>query len=189
VIGKPDNGILFPAFNDRGTDLHAALYYGKSCKCLRRDFARELTGCLLPLNSEEQLSSFKEMAEKLNCDYDQAEKKIQTMLFDIAGSNADSVMPASINKKEMMALLSDCGISDTEDAADVFDSTVGEDGALVLENILPKKVHIETAGVSIEVDPERAQIVKRQEIDGREYLMIPIETGTEVSGVSVKKYK
>ena len=48
----------------------------------------ELTGCLLPLNSEEQLSSFKEMAEKLNCDYDQAEK-IQTMLFDIAGSNAD----------------------------------------------------------------------------------------------------
>ena len=188
VIGKPDNGILFPAFNDRGTDLHAALYYGKSCKCLRRDFARELTGCLLPLNSEEQLSSFKEMAEKLNCDYDQAEK-IQTMLFDIAGSNADSVMPASVNKKEMMALLSDCGISDTEDAADVFDSTVGEDGALVLENILPKKVHIETAGVSIEVDPERAQIVKRQKIDGREYLMIPIETGTEVSGVSVKKYK
>lgn len=188
VIGKPDNGILFPAFNDRGTDLHAALYYGKSCKCLRRDFARELTGCLLPLNSEEQLSSFKEMAEKLNCDYDQAEK-IQTMLFDIAGSNADSVMPASVNKKEMMALLSDCGISDTEDAEDVFDSTMGEDGALVLENILPKKVHIETAGVSIEVDPERAQIVKRQEIDGREYLMIPIETGTEVSGVSVKKYK
>lgn len=71
----------------------------------------------------------------------------------------------------------------------MFDSTVGEDGALVLENILPKKVHIETAGVSIEVDPERAQIVKRQKIDGREYLMIPIETGTEVCGVSVKKYK
>ena len=69
----------------------------------------------------------------------------------------------------------------------MFDSTVGEDGALVLENILPKKVHIETAGVSIEVDPESAQIVKRQKIDGREYLMIPIETGTEVSGVSVAR--
>lgn len=51
------------------------------------------------------------------------------------------------------------------------------------------KASLETAGVSIEVDPERAQIVKRQKIDGREYLMIPIETGTEVSGVSVKKYK
>lgn len=47
-------------------------------------FCKELTGCLLPLNSEEQLSSFKEMAEKLNCDYDQAEK-IQTMLLTLQG--------------------------------------------------------------------------------------------------------
>lgn len=188
VIGKPDNGILYPAFNDRNTDIHAALYYGRSCKCMHRDFAQELTGCLLSLNSEEQLNSFKAMAEKLNCTYDQAEK-IQTALYDIAEANADNVMPASVNKKEMVDLLMDCGISDTEEAEDVFDSTVGEDGVIVLDNVLPKKVLIETAGVSIKVDPERAQVVKRKEIDGREYLVIPIETGTEVSGISVKNYK
>ena len=188
IISKPDNAIMFPAFNDRSTDIHAALYYGRSCKCMHRNFAMNLTGCHLSLSPEEQKSSFKEMTETLNCNFSQAEK-LQTKRYDIAESSAENALPASVNKREMLELLNDCGISDTKNAEDIFDSTVGEDGEIILDNILPKKVHIETAGVSIEVDPERMQVVKRQEIDGREYLMIPIETGTEVCGVSVKKYK
>ena len=49
VVGKPELGFLFPAFNDRSTDLHGALYYSKNVNDLHDSFMEQLLGCPLPL--------------------------------------------------------------------------------------------------------------------------------------------
>lgn len=45
VVGAPDTGFLFPAFNDRSTDLHSALYYSKNGEELKEAFVELLLGC------------------------------------------------------------------------------------------------------------------------------------------------
>ena len=38
VVGMPDAAFLFPAFNDRSTDLHSTLYYSKDAEELKENF-------------------------------------------------------------------------------------------------------------------------------------------------------
>ncbi|HWT26424.1 MAG TPA: DUF4317 domain-containing protein, partial [Mobilitalea sp.] len=38
VVGMPSNGFLFPAFNDRSTDIHSILYYSSDSEELHNDF-------------------------------------------------------------------------------------------------------------------------------------------------------
>ena len=45
VVGAPDSAFLFPAFNDRSTDIHSALFYTKSTKQPHAEFIANGLGC------------------------------------------------------------------------------------------------------------------------------------------------
>lgn len=45
VVGDPENGFLFPAFNERSTDIHSILYYTKNTKEPRPEFVSTALGC------------------------------------------------------------------------------------------------------------------------------------------------
>ena len=49
VVSMPQMGFLFPAFNDRGTDLHGVLYYTKDGENLKDGVVDAILGCPLPL--------------------------------------------------------------------------------------------------------------------------------------------
>ena len=44
IVDKPDKGFLFPAFNDRSTDLHSVLYYTKKSEDLQPEMIDQLLG-------------------------------------------------------------------------------------------------------------------------------------------------
>ena len=50
IVEMPDVGFLFPAFNDRSTDLHSILYYAKNAEELRASLVENLLGAILPLS-------------------------------------------------------------------------------------------------------------------------------------------
>ena len=52
VAGQPDAGFVFPAFNDRSTDLHALLYYAK--KGVHMELVEDLLRCSFSSTAEEQ---------------------------------------------------------------------------------------------------------------------------------------
>ncbi len=54
VVALPDAGFLFPAFNDRSSDIHSTLYYSKNPEELKENFVEQLLGCPLPLSAETQ---------------------------------------------------------------------------------------------------------------------------------------
>jgi hypothetical protein len=56
VVDLPCNGFLFPAFNDRSTDLHSILYYSKNPEELHNDFVDQLLGCTVPLSAGGQMN-------------------------------------------------------------------------------------------------------------------------------------
>ena len=48
IVDRPDKGFLFPAFNDRSTDLHSVLYYTKKSEDLQPEMIDQLLGATMP---------------------------------------------------------------------------------------------------------------------------------------------
>lgn len=64
VVGAPDTGFLFPAFNDRSSDLHSVLYYSKDAEELKEAFVDLILGCPLPLSAGGQKETFQLLVEE-----------------------------------------------------------------------------------------------------------------------------
>ena len=54
VVGAPETGFLFPAFNDRSTDIHSTLFYTKNTKEPHSEFMTNGLGCGVERTATEQ---------------------------------------------------------------------------------------------------------------------------------------
>ena len=54
LVEAPEQGFLFPAFNDRNTDLHSLLYYAKNPEQMPETLIDELLGCVIPMSAKSQ---------------------------------------------------------------------------------------------------------------------------------------
>ena len=88
----PQLGFLFPAFNDRSTDLHSTLYYSKDSDDLHDAFIEQMLGCPLPLPAGYQKESFQTIIEETlgdACDYETV-KTIHENLSELMNLNHSS---------------------------------------------------------------------------------------------------
>ncbi len=58
VVGAPDTAFTFPAFTDRSTDIHAALFYTKNTKEPHSEFMANGLGCGIERTATEQKMAF-----------------------------------------------------------------------------------------------------------------------------------
>lgn len=58
VVGAPETGFLFPAFNDRSTDIHSTLFYTKNTKEPHSEFMANGLGCGIERTATEQKMAF-----------------------------------------------------------------------------------------------------------------------------------
>ena len=58
VVGAPDTAFLFPAFNDRSTDIHSTLFYTKNTKEPHSEFMTNCLGCGVERTATEQKMAF-----------------------------------------------------------------------------------------------------------------------------------
>lgn len=73
IVETPDVGFLFPAFNDRNTDVHGLLYYAKNPEILQEEFIDQFLGCRIPLSAKTQKETFQTIIEETldrSCDLD-----------------------------------------------------------------------------------------------------------------------
>ena len=88
LVELPLAGFLFPAFQDRSTDLHSMLYYSKNPEELREGFVQGLFGCGTPLSAGDQKETFNAMIEETlgeDCDYEAVRnihEKLQELVED-----------------------------------------------------------------------------------------------------------
>ena len=58
IVDMPAKGFLFPAFNDRSTDLHSVLYYTKKSEDLQPELIDQLLGAKMPMSADTQTETF-----------------------------------------------------------------------------------------------------------------------------------
>ena len=190
AVQRPDAGFLFPAFNDRGSDIHPLLYFVRRPDELHPELSDDLLGCPMPLPEEDQRGVFKKVVEATlgrDCDFENV-KNIHEAIGQLVEQEKDSGEPPQIEKVQLRRILYENGAPeeslDLFDAA--FDDAVGEGGSLMAENAAEtKKLEIKTPSLRITVKAEMADMIKTRFIDGIEYLTIPVADDIEVNGIRI----
>ncbi len=191
IVGQPQIAFLFPAFNDRGADIHSLLYYSKDSEDLQFDFTDRLLGCQLPLTAGLQKEAFQQLIEDTlgdGCSFDMV-KNIHDNLQEITQQAKDSPDPVSLDRITIRNLLEESGANEAEmESFDTkFEENAGEQGAFLASNVIGRgKFEVHTPDVNITVSPDRSDLVERRVIDGREYLLIPISDEVLVNGIKIR---
>lgn len=190
VVGMPDLGFLFPAFNDRSTDLHSTLYYSKNANELHDSLIEQLLGCTMPLPAGYQKESFQAIVEETlgdTCDYETV-RTIHETLNEMLEEHKDAPEPLILDKYQVKSLLENSGVEEEQlqQFDKCFDEAAGEKASIFASNIANTRAfEVKTPDVIIKVNPERSDLIETREIDGRRYLVIEIDGGVEVNGIMV----
>lgn len=191
VVDLPETGFLFPAFNDRSTDLHSTLYYSKNAEELKESFVEQLLGCPLPLSAGGQKETFHTLIEETlgdTCDMEVV-KNIHEKLTEMVEEHKEEPQPLVLDKNEVKTLLASSGVSNDKMAEfdRHYDETAGEDTSLLVSNVMnSRSFEVKTPDVVIKVNPERTDLIDTRTIDGRPCLVIELDGNVEVNGITVR---
>ncbi|MDL2302233.1 DUF4317 domain-containing protein [Lachnospiraceae bacterium OttesenSCG-928-D06] len=191
VVSVPDVGILFPAFQDRSTDIHSALYYTKSPDELPANFIEQILGCPLPLSAGDQKETFQAVIEETlgdQCDFE-AVRNIHDKLNEMVEEHKEEAEPFVLNKNEMKTLLASSGVSNEcmEVFEEQYDETAGEDTSFVVSNVInSKNFELKTPDITIKVNPDRTDLIETKVINGRSCLVIELDGSVVVNGIAVR---
>ena len=96
--------------------------------------------------------------------------------------------PLLISKEQVKQSLAECGVPEkniSKFSVD-FDEVFGFEAQLHPKNIINnKRFEIKTPDVSIQVAPERADLIETRVIDGVKYILICADENVEVNGVPI----
>ena len=194
VVDMPDKGFLFPAFNDRSTDIHGVLYYTKKSEDLQPELIEQLLGARMPMSANTQKETFQMLIEDTlgeDGDYETI-RNIHDTLNDMIEEHKEEPEPLQLDKTDVRKGFEKSGVS--SEKMECFDQnyeeTAGEKTSLLATNITEtKKFQIETPDIVIKVNPERADLIETRVIDGRQCLVIAVDDHIEVNGVNVRTLK
>lgn len=194
VVDMPDKGFLFPAFNDRSTDIHGVLYYTKKSEDLQPELIEQLLGAKMPMSANTQKETFQMLIEdtlREDGDYETI-RNIHDTLNDMIEEHKEEPEPLQLDKTDVRKVFEKSGVS--SEKMECFDQnyeeTAGEKTSLLATNITEtKKFQIETPDIVIKVNPERADLIETRVIDGRQCLVIAVDDHIEVNGVNVRTLK
>jgi hypothetical protein len=192
IASAPEAGFLFPAFDDRATNIYSALYYTKSPKDNHENLAQALFCVEPPKPAFEQKKSFEALlgatlAEECSLEVVQTvhDQLRQSIEMHKESKVAD---PLLISKDEVKSALYTCGVSEDSMSkfSAQFDEVFGYEAELHPKNIIDsKRFEIVTPDVSIKVNPECSDLIETRIIGGVKYLLIPADECVEVNGVPI----
>ena len=191
VVNMPETGFLFPAFNDRGSDIHSALYYSKNTEELHPEFADGILGCPLPLSAGGQKETFQAIIEETlgeECEYEVI-KNIHENLTEMIEEHKELPEPLVLTKREVKNLLEKSGVEEEKLTGfeTLYDTAAGKDTSLLVSNVASTRTfEVKTPDVVVRVNPERADLVNTIVMEGKRCLVIEINDHVEVNGISVK---
>lgn len=191
-VSAPVLGFLFPAFDNRSTNIYNALYYTHDIKVGQDALIEALFNTPVPMPAAEQKKCFEALlttalGEDCNLDvvqtvHDQLCERIELH------KEAKVAEPLLIAKADVKETLASCGVSEEHLAkwSVDYDETFGFEADLHPKNIIDtKRFEVKTPDVSIKVDPTRSDLIETRTIGGVKYIMICADENVEVNGVSI----
>ena len=192
VVSAPEFGFLFPAFDNRATNIYNALYYTHSPKESHESFVDAIFHTGIPKPAAEQKKSFEALLTTSlddQCSMDVVQTVHDQICQRIELHKESKVPePLLVTKEDVKEVLTSCGISDVHLAkfSVDYDESFGFEAELHPKNIIDnKRFEVKTPDVSIKVAPDRTDLIETRVIGGVKYIMICAEEDVEVNGVSI----
>ena len=192
IVSAPELGFLFPAFDNRATNIYNALYYTHSPKQSHEAFVDAIFNTRIPKPAAEQKKSFEAIlgnALDEECSLDVVQTVHDQLCQRIAMHKEARIPEAlTVTKDDVKEVLSSCGVSEPHMAkfSIDYDEAFGHDAEVHPKNIIDDKhFEIKTPDVSIKVAPDRADLIETRIIGGVKYILICAEEDVEVNGVSI----
>ena len=192
VISPPALGFMFPAFDNRSSNIYNALFYTRSPKESHQNLIETLFCVQPPKPAAEQKKSFEALlstavAEQCSLDVVQTVHEQLRQCIDMH-KESKVAEPLLISKEQVKAALSTCGVSESHVAkfSVEYDEVFGFEAQLHPKNIINNKQFvINTPDVTVKVNPERSDLIETRVIGGTKYLMICVDDNVEVNGVNI----
>lgn len=191
VVEPPEKAFLFPAFNDRGPDIHSILYYTKKPEELFPEFIDAVFGTASPPSPVTQTETFNSLITETLGDEVSLEvvQRVQENISEIIEQNKDVPEPVELTAYEMKGLFEKSGVEreKLESFDETFKEVAGEKTAIIANNLpVVKQLSIKAPDIEIKVKPESASLISHKPVDGVMSIVIPVVDGVEVNGIPVK---
>ena len=193
VLGAPEIGFMFPAFDDRCANIYNLLYYSRNISEIHDEFIRGIFNVAdIPMSAGAQKDAFGgSLSAALGTDC--SLEVIQAVHEDIREKLAfhkESKEPEApeIYIEDVDDILRKSGVPD--DKINSFNEEcqrqLGSSDTFNPGNLVEtKKFEMVTPEVKISVDPEYAYRIKTKVSDGEKYILIPADGSVEVNGIEV----
>ena len=193
VLGAPEIGFMFPAFDDRCANIYNLLYYSRNVSEIHDEFIKGIFNIEdVPMSAGAQKDAFSgSLSTALGTDC--SLEVVQTAFEDIREKLAihkESKEPElpEIYIEDVDDILRKSGVPD--DKINSFNEEcqrqLGSSDTFNPGNLIEtRKFEMVTPEVKITVDPEYAYRIKTKVIDGEKYILIPADGSVEVNGIEV----
>lgn len=192
IVSAPELGFMFPAFDDRATNIYNALYYTHSPKESHTSFVDAIFRAQIPAPAAQQKKDFEALLTTTlsdECSLDVVQS-VHAELCQRIELHKESRVPdtLTVSKDEVKEILSTCGVSEPSMAkfSVQYDETFGFEAELHPRNIINyRRFEVNMPDISIRVAPEKADLIETRIIGGVKYLLINADENIEVNGVSI----
>ena len=192
VVSAPELGFLFPAFDNRATNIYNALYYTRNPAENHPDFVEAVFNTPLLMPAVEQKATFQSILSDSvgeDCSFEVVQA-VQDQLSGLIEEHREHKIPEPlvVSKRTIQGILESCDVPEEKRSAfgERYTEEFGEDTELSPGNLVdPKRMELRTADVTVQVNPERSDLVQTRTIDGVKYILVRVEEGVEVNGVNI----
>lgn len=190
-VQPPMTGFLFPAFNDRSTDIHSVLYFSKNPEELHYEFIDTCLGAPSPISFKSQKEAFQEILTNTlgeQCNYGIV-RQIHENLTELAEEHKEDMEPLRLSGPEVKDLLEKSGVE--PEKLEYFDTVYkgisGENASILVPAIIGNgKFIIKAPDIEVQISSDRLNLINTRLIDGRKYLVIGIEGDVNADGILVQ---
>ncbi len=198
VVGMPDTGFLFPAFNDRSTDIHSTLFYTKDTKNPHSEFMEAGLGCGTKRTATEKKMTFQAIVEQAvggdeeenaNVFYQLQEGLSEIVEAHDAMDDNEEKEPLVLTTSDVSSILSNSNID--EDQAKFIEKSYEEEfreQPPVADDLLDAKA-LEAGASRKEKQDLMTQVqVLTEQLEDYKAITKDVDSSEEVSGDDVKTY-
>ena len=192
VVGAPEVGFMFPAFEERAANIYNALCYTRDTAQSHEGFVNAVFGAKPPMAAAEQKEAFNEILQDTlaeECSLEVMQSVHEQLCEQIAEQKHDrQAPPVKVTAPQIRQALEVCGVP--EDKVSAFEQRYQEQfgGSLdvsAVNVVNTREFEVRTPNVVIKVDPDHSDLVETRVINGSKYILIRADEGVEVNGVNV----
>ena len=194
LVAQPELGFLFPAFDDRAANIYSALAYSKKPDQLHQEFLDAIFHIEEPpMSAGEQRQAFENalvQSMEGGCSLEVVQAVHERLALRIEEhKESKDPEPLAVTAREVGTILRDCGVEEPQVEAfcQSCGRQFGEGAALSPANLIDsKRFQVRTGDATLTLAPDRSYLLETRVIEGRKYLLVPVDGEMEVNGLAVE---